>query len=36
VIRLHFYQKLDQKVRKVFENVTLAGVTRAEWFTYMI
>jgi Rrf2 family protein len=36
VIRLHFYQKLDQEVRKVFENVTLAGVTRAEWFTYMI
>ncbi|WP_319758543.1 Rrf2 family transcriptional regulator [uncultured Sphaerochaeta sp.] len=36
VIRLHFYQKLDQEVRKVFENVTLAEVTRAEWFTYMI
>ena len=36
VIRLHFYQKLDQEVHKVFENVTLAEVTRAEWFTYMI
>ena len=36
VIRLHFYQNLDQEVRKVFENISLAEVTRAEWFTYMI
>ncbi len=36
VIRLHFYQKLDQEVRKVFEKVSLAEVTKAEWFTYMI
>ena len=36
VIRLHFYRKLDQEIRKVFENVSLADVTRAEWFTYMI
>ncbi len=35
-IRLHFYQKLDQEVKKVFEGLTLAEVTKAEWFTYVI
>jgi Rrf2 family protein len=35
-IRVHFYQKLDLEVKNVFENVTLAEVTKAEWFTYVI
>lgn len=36
VIRLHFYQKLDVEVKKAFEGLTLAEVTKAEWFTYVI
>lgn len=36
VIRLHVYQKLDQEVKKVFEGLTLADVTKASWFTYVI
>jgi len=36
VIRLHYYQKLDQVVKQAFENLTLAEVTKAEWFTYII
>jgi len=36
VIRLHFYQKLDCEVKKAFEGLTLAMVTKAEWFTYVI
>ncbi|ADY13571.1 RrF2 family transcriptional regulator [Sphaerochaeta globosa] len=36
VIRLHVYQKLDQEVKKVFEGLTLADVTKAAWFTYVI
>ena len=35
-IRIHFFEKLDEKVRNTFEGVTLADVTKAEWFTYMI
>ena len=35
-IRVHFFQKLDEKVLQTFEGVTLADVTKAEWFTYMI
>lgn len=35
-IRLHFYQKLDQEVKNVFEGLTLADVTKAQWFTYVI
>jgi len=35
-LRVHFFQKLDEKVKETFEGVTLAGVTKAEWFTYMI
>ena len=36
VIRLHFYQKLDQEVKKVFEGLSLSEVTKAQWFTYVI
>ena len=36
VIRLHFYQKLDIEVKRAFEGITLAEVTKAEWFTYVI
>jgi Rrf2 family protein len=36
VIRLHFYQKLDQEVKKVFEGLSLCEVTKAQWFTYVI
>jgi hypothetical protein len=36
VIRLQVYQKLDQEVKKVFEGLTLADVTKAAWFTYVI
>ncbi|MGE4453958.1 MAG: Rrf2 family transcriptional regulator [Sphaerochaeta sp.] len=36
VIRLHFYQRLDSEVQKVLGNVSLATVTKAEWFTYII
>ena len=35
-LRIHFFQKLDEKVLLTFEGVTLADVTKAEWFTYMI
>lgn len=35
-IRVHFFQKMDEKVLQTFEGVTLADVTKAEWFTYMI
>ena len=35
-LRVHFFQKLDEKVSQTFEGVTLADVTKAEWFTYMI
>jgi len=35
-IRIHFFQKLDEKIKQTFEGVTLADVTKAEWFTYMI
>jgi len=36
VIRLHFYQKLDQEVKKVFEGLSLCEVTKAQWFSYVI
>lgn len=36
VIRLHFYQKVDQEVKRVFDGFTLADVARADWFTYVI
>ncbi len=35
-LRVHFFQKLDEKVLETFEGVTLADVTKAEWFTYII
>ncbi len=35
-LRVHFFQKLDEKVLQTFEGVTLSDVTKAEWFTYMI
>ena len=35
-LRIHFFQKLDEKVLLTFDGVTLADVTKAEWFTYMI
>ena len=35
-LRVHFFQKLDEKVSQTFDGVTLADVTKAEWFTYMI
>ena len=35
-LRVHFFQKMDEKVLQTFEGVTLADVTKAEWFTYMI
>lgn len=35
-IRIHFFQKLDEKVKQTFEGVTLADVTKAEWFSYII
>ena len=35
-IRIHFFQKLDEKVAQPFEGVTLADVTKAEWFAYII
>ncbi len=36
VIRLHFYQKLDLEVKNVFAGLSLAEVTKAQWFTYVI
>ncbi len=36
VIRLHFYQKLDEEIKQVFAGISLAEVTKAEWFTYVI
>ena len=36
VIRLHFYQKLDEEVKHVFQDITLAEVMKADWFTYVI
>jgi len=36
VLRLHFYRPLDEQVARVFEGLTLAEVTQAAWFTYMI
>lgn len=35
-LRVHFFQKLDEKILQTFEGVTLADVTRAEWFSYII
>lgn len=35
-LRVHFFQKLDEKVLETFDGVTLADVTKAEWFTYII
>lgn len=35
-LRVHFFQKLDEKVFEAFDGITLADVTKAEWFTYMI
>ena len=35
-LRVHFFQKLDEKITQTFEGVTLADVTKAEWFTYII
>ncbi|MBI9094465.1 MAG: Rrf2 family transcriptional regulator [Sphaerochaeta sp.] len=35
-LRVHFFQKLDEKIQQSFEGVSLADVTKAEWFTYMI
>ena len=35
-IRLHFYQRMDQEVKRVFEGITLAEVTKADWFSYVI
>jgi Rrf2 family protein len=36
VLRLHFYRPLDEQVARAFEGLTLAEVTQAAWFTYMI
>lgn len=36
VIRLHFYRPLDEQVARAFEGLTLADVTQAAWFTYVI
>lgn len=35
-IRIHFFQKLDEKVKQTFDGITLADVSNAEWFTYII
>jgi Rrf2 family transcriptional regulator, cysteine metabolism repressor len=35
-LRIHFFEKLDEKVKETFDGVTLADVTKAEWFTYII
>lgn len=35
-IRLHYYQKLDLEVKRVFKDITLAEVTKADWFSYVI
>lgn len=36
VLRLHFYRPLDEQVKRTFAGLTLADVTHAAWFTYMI
>lgn len=36
VIRLHFYQKVDEEVKEVFQGLSLAEVMKADWFTYII
>lgn len=36
VLRLHFYRPLDEQVARAFDGLTLAEVTQAAWFTYMI
>lgn len=36
VLRLHFYRPLDEQVARSFSGLTLADVTQAQWFTYMI
>ncbi len=36
ILRLHFYRPLDEQVERLFADLTLAEVTQAAWFTYMI
>ncbi len=36
IIRLHFYAQLDQEIARVFADLTLADVCKADWFTYEI